>query len=106
MAAKTASARKAARAGKTKNVKSASKKKSKPGMLARATASITAAVKNMGARRAKRQAKVANFVADNMIVGKETAQNVAKKADARAARRQKAANTANRKATAVRNLAR
>lgn len=106
MAAKTSSTRKTRSAGNAKNVKKTTAKKSKPGVLTRAAASLTAVVKNIGARRATRQAKVAHFVADNMIVGKQTAQNVAKKADARAARRQKAAKAATRKATAVRNLAR
>lgn len=104
MASKTKSARKPARAGtaktarktssKTTNSKSASSKKAKPGLMAR----VAATVKNIGARRAKRQAKVMHFLADNMIIGKEAAQQLAKKADARAARRQKAAREANRKA--------
>lgn len=94
MAAKTKSAAKTKNAG---TVKSSAKKgaaKKKPGLLAKAAA----VVKNIGARRAKRQAKVVHFVADNMIVGKEGAQKLAKKADARAARRDKAAKAANRKA--------
>jgi hypothetical protein len=95
---KTASSRKPARASVGKNAKRASAKKSKPGVLARAAESISTVVKNIGARRAKRQAKVAHFIADNMIVGKETAQKIAKKADVRAARRAKAAKAANRKA--------